>query len=53
MVAGRENNGYWRQKSVKHGGCLMLVVMQKGTDTKSAWEELEGFVLEPETLATW
>ncbi len=43
VVARREDDGCWRQKAVEHGGCLMIAVMQEGTDTKSVWEELEGW----------
>jgi hypothetical protein len=48
QVADREDNGSWREHPKSHGGYLMEIVIQENTGTKSAWEELENFVLQRE-----
>jgi len=47
-VANRKDNSFWREKPIFQGGYLMEIVMQTSTGTKSAWTELEHFVLKRE-----
>jgi len=47
-VANREDNSFWREEPIFHGGYLMEIVMQTSAGTKSAWAELEHFVLRRE-----
>jgi hypothetical protein len=48
QVAYGEDNGGWKENPKPNGGYLMEIVMQESTGTKSAWEELERFVLRRE-----